>query len=190
MEPPPSTAPSDADAAAAIQARLADLGYWVGEPDGSYGELTTQAVLAFQKAEGLERDGIAGSETLERLAQATRPRPRTEHGDAIEIDLERQILLVVRDGRTEWVLNTSTGAADTPTPAGRFEVERQIDGMRHAPLGDLYRPKYFDGGMAIHGYPEVPAQAASHGCARVSHPAMDLLWATGSDPLGTLVWVY
>ncbi len=173
-----------------LQDRLASLGYWLGSPDGDYGDLTRQAVLAFQKAEGLARDGIAGSATRARLAGADRPRARSSSGRLLEIDLDRQLLLVVDGGTVRWALNTSTGKATTPTPPGRFAIQRQVDGVDHGPLGDLYRPKYFNAGIAVHGYPEVPASPASHGCTRVSDAAADLLWSTGAAPVGTPVWVY
>jgi lipoprotein-anchoring transpeptidase ErfK/SrfK len=54
----------------------------------------------------------------------------------------------------------------------------------------LYRPKYFTGGVAVHGFPDVPPYAASHGCVRVTNAAMDWLWATGRTPIGRPVWVY
>lgn len=176
----------------ALQQRLLELGFWLDEADGHYGELTEQAVLAFQKVQGLSRDGLAGPATRAALATATAPRPRSTgvDGPVVEIDLERQVLLVVRGDDVE-VFNTSTGAGGRwTTPPGRFIVEREIDGVRHAPLGDLYRPKYFNGGIAVHGSPSIPAHPASHGCARVHDDAMDHLWATGSLDVGTPVWVY
>jgi peptidoglycan hydrolase-like protein with peptidoglycan-binding domain len=188
------------DAVMALQQRLHDLGYWMGEPDGSYGQLTRQAVMAFQKYEGLGRDGVAGPATQERLAVANRPTARG--GGGLEIDLDRQVLLVVASGgQVQWVINTSTGngdAYDSPsggtgiarTPAGQFAIQREVDGVREAPLGTLYRPKYFTGGIAIHGSGSIPAQPASHGCARVTNSAMDMLWSSGAAALGTPVWVY
>jgi peptidoglycan hydrolase-like protein with peptidoglycan-binding domain len=173
-----------------LQQHLTALGYWLGEPDGGYGDLTRQAVLAFQKAEGLDRDGIAGPATRGRLAGAGRPAGRSTSGDLIEVDLARQLLLVIDDGQVRWAFNTSSGAAATPTPTGNYTIQRQVDGYRHAPLGVLYRPKYFVGGVAIHGYPSVPAYPASHACTRVSNPAMDLLWSSGVAEIGTPVWVY
>jgi peptidoglycan hydrolase-like protein with peptidoglycan-binding domain len=187
------------DAVAALQQRLVDLGYWLGEPDGSYGQLTRQAVMAFQKVEGLGRDGVAGPVTQERLAVAGRPTPRG--GSGLEIDLDRQVLFVVDGGAVRWAINTSTGngeaytsssggSAVAATPPGHYEIRREIDGLREAPLGTLYRPKYFNGGIAIHGSGSIPAQPASHGCARVTNSAMDMLWATGVAVIGTPVWVY
>lgn len=196
---PPTTVPAvtlrpgDAGAeVAALQRRLGALGYWVGEADGVYGATTEQAVLAFQKAEGQPRDGIAGPATRARLAGASRPEPRSPAGTGavVEIDLTRQLLLVVRDGETVVALNTSTGTARTPTPPGRYAVERQIDGIRRAPLGSLYRPKYFHEGYAVHGSPEIPGWPASHGCARLADAAMDMLWSEDLLPVGTPVWVY
>jgi lipoprotein-anchoring transpeptidase ErfK/SrfK len=196
--PPPADAEADdgvlrpgeaGPAVLALQGRLAELGYWLGEPDGDYGRLTEQAVVAFQKAEGLSADGVAGPATLAALDAAARPTPRSPAA-GIEIDLARQLLLVVADGEVRWALNTSTGTDGWDTPPGTFRIEREIDGVRHAPLGDLYRPKYFNGGIAVHGASEVPAHRASHGCARVTNAAMDFLWSSGLASVGTEVRVY
>jgi len=187
------------EAVAALQARLVELGYWMGEPDGTYGQLTRQAVMAFQKVEGLGRDGVAGPVTQERLASAGRPTP--QGGDGIEIDLERQVIFVISGGEVQWTLNTSTGSGEAytsstggsaraVTPPGQFRVQREVDGVREAPLGTLYRPKYFNGGIAVHGSGSIPANPASHGCARVTNAAMDMLWSSGAMAIGTPVNVH
>jgi peptidoglycan hydrolase-like protein with peptidoglycan-binding domain len=184
----------------ALQQRLVDLGYWLGSADGNYGQLTRQAVMAFQKAEGLGRDGVAGPVTQGRLAAAGRQSSRAG-GTGLEIDLERQILMIVQGGQVQWVINTSTGNNETytsstggsayaVTPPGSFRIYREIDGVREAPLGTLYRPKYFNGGIAIHGSGSIPAHPASHGCARVTNSAMDMLWSSGVAAIGTPVTVY
>lgn len=185
----------------ALQERLVGLGYWIGTPDGSYGQLTRQAVMAFQKVEGLSRDGVAGPATLERLAVAGRPAPLDPNGTHLEIDLARQVLMMVSSGQVQWVVNTSTGNGEAyanagggtsvaVTPAGTFAIDRQIDGLREAPLGTLYRPKYFNQGIAVHGAGDIPAHPASHGCARVTNSAMDMLWSSGLAEIGTPVIVY
>lgn len=51
----------------ALQQRLYQLGYLTGQADGSFGSGTAMAVLAFQKANGLNQDGIAGPTTLSKL---------------------------------------------------------------------------------------------------------------------------
>ncbi len=52
---------------AMMQQALIDLGYLTGEPDGNYGTATQKAVKAFQKVNGLNDDGTAGSATLNQL---------------------------------------------------------------------------------------------------------------------------
>ncbi len=47
-----------------LQERLAELNYYNGEISGYFDAKTRTAVQMFQKAEGLEDDGIAGTETL------------------------------------------------------------------------------------------------------------------------------
>lgn len=53
-----------------LQNALIQLGYDPGTADGSYGNGTTQAVTAFQAAEGLKQDGIAGPGTLTAVNEA------------------------------------------------------------------------------------------------------------------------
>jgi N-acetylmuramoyl-L-alanine amidase len=170
-----------------------------GEPDGVYGELTRQAVFALQGVEGLSRDGVAGPQVRAALDDPVGLAPTV--GDGIEIDRDRQVLTVVADGQVRWRLHTSTGHGGqythpdggtriAATPAGEFTITRQIDGWRDAPLGRLYRPAYFNGGIAIHGYPSVPGYAASSGCARVTLDAMDFLWREGAVATGQRVVVH
>ncbi|MCU7724046.1 L,D-transpeptidase family protein [Actinoplanes sp. KI2] len=186
----------------ALQQRLTELGYWNGEADGKFGGTTQQAVFALQKAAGIGRDGSVGPKTQKALDDGVRPKARSKAGSGylVEINLKKQLLMFVKDGEVIATLNTSTGSnehyeykgdtylADTPT--GHFKVGRQIDGVRHGPLGDLFRPKYFNGGIAVHGSPSIPPYPASHGCARVSNAAINWIWATGKLPLKTPVWVY
>jgi hypothetical protein len=53
------------------------------------------------------------------------------------------------------------------TPSGRFTYREYRDGWDKSPLGQLYNPFYFNGGIAVHGYQSVPAYPASHGCTRI-----------------------
>ena len=46
-----------------LQSRLYQLGYYTDEIDGQFGGATKSAVIDFQKATGLEADGMVGSET-------------------------------------------------------------------------------------------------------------------------------
>lgn len=186
-----------------LQQRLAAAGYWVGPADGVYGTLTHQAVLALEKFHGLPRDGVYDARARQILESGpARPTPRSTSGRWIEVDLERQVLLAVLDGTVEWVFNTSTGHGRVyefnggvyraTTTTGQRRIVRQIDGMREAERGKLWRPKYFDDsrGIAVHGSTSVPAQPQSSGCVRVTYPAMDFVWNAGLAPVGTRVWVY
>jgi peptidoglycan hydrolase-like protein with peptidoglycan-binding domain len=182
-----------------VQQRLTDLGYWNGAPDGQYGGLTAQAVMALQKAAGLGRDGVFGPSTRAALKAGVRPVSRIG-GTGIEIDKTRQLLLVVRGGAVTMILNTSTGSGQpyvsngvqytATTPVGTYTTFRAVDHLDKGPLGDLWRPRYFNGGIAVHGAGSVPGYPASHGCARVTNAAMDMIWATGTMPIGGRVVVY
>ena len=50
-----------------LQAKLKELGLYSLKTDGVYGKGTAQAVLAYQKKNGLKADGIAGPRTLAKL---------------------------------------------------------------------------------------------------------------------------
>lgn len=51
----------------AVQQKLKELGYYSGSVDGVYGQGTRNAVIAFQKANGLTTDGIVGQNTARAL---------------------------------------------------------------------------------------------------------------------------
>ena len=185
----------------ALQKRLTDLGYWLGDIDGRFGNLTSQAVMAFQKWEGLTRSGQVDDATLDQLTIAVRPRAATTVGDSVEIDLTHQVVIVVRDGQVEWVFNTSTGSGKPYEYNGRWYHARTSEGSyavnwerpvgwRISHLGALWRPKYFNGGIALHGSGSVPAYPASHGCVRLSIGAMDFFYEADLAPIGVKVWVY
>lgn len=55
------------DAVRSLQKRLKELDYYSGSTDGKFGEGTKNAVIAFQQANGLKADGIAGTSTLNKL---------------------------------------------------------------------------------------------------------------------------
>jgi hypothetical protein len=162
----------------AAEARLAEHGYWTGAIDGRWDELSRHALLAFQKVTGRKRTGQWTREEYRALMAAEPPRP-LELGPAhIEIDLRRQVLLLVGEGgEVTGILPVSTGngrefvsegwARDAITHPGWYQVFKKIPGRRKSSLGLLYYPIYFMYGTAIHGAPSVPAYPASHGCVRV-----------------------
>ncbi len=194
---------------ARIQQRLLDLGFWLTGVDGSYGLTTRQAVMAFQKYVGLTPSGTVDEPTAAFLSGlAERAYGRADSGTLVEIDKTRQLLMFVVDGRTQWVFNTSTGNGESYieedqnspgtlvegvslTPDGLHKVNRERpEGWWEGDLGQIYRPKYFVGGVAVHGSNSVPDYPASHGCVRVTVEAMDYIWETGLMPMRLPVWVH
>ena len=183
-----------------LQRRLTSLGYWLGGVDGEFGDLTRQAIVAIQKVAGLSRDGICGTQTWSRVDAGNRPRARSAKGHVVEIAKATQTLLVVDSGVVKQIYNASTGSGQrylqggtwhiAVTPSGSFRVFRRVNAWDSGPLGSLYRPQYFNAGIAVHGYTSVPSTPASHGCCRVSLRGMDNLWGVGGMLVGTTVLVY
>ncbi|MGH3013177.1 MAG: L,D-transpeptidase family protein, partial [Gaiellaceae bacterium] len=183
-----------------LQKRLARLGYRPGPAGGAYGAATASAVMAFEKHEGLGRDGVAGPQVRARLPKPKGDGPRRQGPrPRIEVDLDRQIAFLVSRKGEVTILNVSTGSGETYeltgggtavayTPTGRFTVYREEHGIVEAPLGSLYKPLYFDEGWAVHGAASVPGYPASHGCVRTGDTDQDLVARTLSK--GSTVLVY
>ena len=71
---------SKGDEVQRLQERLAELGYDPGKADGLFGKGTKKALQEFQRRNGLNPDGEAGPETLEKLysdTAAAMPAPQT-----------------------------------------------------------------------------------------------------------------
>lgn len=170
-----------------LEQRLTDLSYRPGPVDGVFDKRTYQAVLAFQKWEGLARDGVVGVKAWSRILGAGRPSPsRSGSGTWLEVNKARQVLLYVQDGVVLWTLPVSTGNPNVGivTPSRTFTIYAKSprwDGPR-------YKPLYLRGILAIHGYPSVPPWPASHGCIRVPLWDMDEFFPLIS--VGTRVHVY
>lgn len=175
-----------------LQRRLKDLHYDPGSTDGKYGGSTLMAVWAFQKVNKLKRTSKLGKKFRAALDQPRQPEPLKEKGksDRVEIDLKRQLLFVYEDGQLTLISHTSTGSGElfcakdkgakkkrcryAGTPTGDFRTGRRFDGWETSPLGKLYNPVYFNGGIAVHGAPSVPLYPASHGCVRIPLSTADI----------------
>ena len=68
-----------------LQKTMKLLGYYDGEPVGKFGKATETAVLAYQKAKGLEQTGIADAATLRLMEEE-----RAEAADAAEALLQER----------------------------------------------------------------------------------------------------
>jgi peptidoglycan hydrolase-like protein with peptidoglycan-binding domain len=174
---------------AALEQRLNTLHYEVGTVDDVFDQNTAYAVTAFQKVTGMERTGRATDDVIAALATATPPPALVPGGNAdrVEIDIPRQVLFLYKGGNLLKVLTISSGSNErfcsegycrkAVTPGGSFGIYRQGRGWEYGPLGGLYNPAYFNGGIAIHGATSVPAYPASHGCIRIPMAAAE--WFPG-----------
>lgn len=169
-----------------LEQRLHDLAYHLVRRDSRFDFRTADAVMAFRKVQGLPRNGAVTASTWRTLASPKRLHPRgSKHDFHIEVNQSKQVLFTVEDGEVEDIIHVSTGKPSTPTHDGNFHVVRKIAGFSP---NHLYYPSYFDGNRAIHGWPEVPTYAASHGCVRV--PYWTAKWIYGLATFGTKVIVY
>jgi len=175
------------------ETRLAEMGYRSSRVD------TRTALIAFQKWEGRRVTGRLTREDLDAILNATRPQPKDPGYRHVEVDLDRQVLLLIdSEGAISKILPVSTGSGKqykekrmsglAYTPRGRFRVYGKMSGWRRSPLGLLYYPNYFSDGLAIHGNPSVPHEPRSHGCIRI--PMFAAREMSNQLPVGTIVLIY
>jgi peptidoglycan hydrolase-like protein with peptidoglycan-binding domain len=178
--------------------RLSELGYWTGKVDGLFDAVTRSALIAFQKWEGRPITGKLSIEELEAIRTSASPTAREVGYEHVELDLDRQVLMIVNEAGRVRVLPVSTGNGKpfmdegqesiSYTPRGRFIVFDKGVGWENGALGSVYYPNAISGGVAIHGSRNVPVQPASHGCIRV--PMFAARDVSKLLPLGTIVLVY
>jgi hypothetical protein len=168
--PPPLRLPAPDPETQAIQDRLIELGYLLpDDDDGRFGPATSDALLAFQKWEGLARTGKPDSPTKAHLAIASHPTPIAPGGKGkrAEVLLDRQVALLIKDDQVVRTISVSTGKASTPTPPGNYKVYAKIPRWWSTPFHEwLPWALPFVGGIAFHELQDVPAYPASHGCVR------------------------
>jgi hypothetical protein len=170
-----------------LQHDLAGLGYSV-YVSGRYDAATTRAVVAYQKITGMARDGIATSRVFRLLLHGHglfHVRYRN-HGRHFEADLTHQVLAEIDPGgHVRRIYEMSSGKPSTPTVVGSFRIYEKDLGTNAKGMVDS---NFFIRGYAIHGYPDVPPYAASHGCLRIPIPdaASVFAWAR----IGEIVDVY
>ena len=159
---------------------------------------TRSALIAFQKWEGRPITGQLTLDELEAIRTSTSPKAREPGYAHVEVDVDRQVLLMVNDEGRVRVLPISTGSGKpfmdegqtsiAYTPRGRFIVYDKVVGWEKGPSRSMYYSNYISGGVAIHGYPTVPIQPASHGCIRI--PIFAAREVSKLLPIGTIVLVY
>ena len=177
---------------------LSNLGYWTGAVDGLFDPATRSALIAFQKWEARPITGRLTLDELEAIRTSASPKAREPGYAHVEVDLDRQVLMLVNDQDGVRVLPVSTGTGKpfvdegetsiAYTPRGRFLVYRKGVGWEKGPLGSVYYPNDISGGISIHGSGNVPLEPASHGCIRI--PMFAAREVSTLLKLGTIVLVY
>ncbi len=105
------------------QSKLGALGYDVGTPDGIFGPKTEAAVIAFQRANGLDVDGIIGPQTHRALDNLDNPWEAIDAGSLTPIER-----------------NLPTTKADNPyfaADAGSLGLPPLANPYTHADAGSL-----------------------------------------------------
>lgn len=155
--------------------------------NGVYDDATGRAVLAFRKVNGMARTEAVTPAIYEKLFAGLggfRLRhPRA--GRHVEFDWSRQVLVLAQAGRPVAIYHASSGKPSTPTVFGTFRFYSKTPGTNAEGMVDS---NYFFRGYAVHGYPEVPPYAASHGCIRVPIPDAPAIFAW--IRLGETIFVY
>ena len=207
------------DLVAALQSRLAELGYYEAKVSGGYYKITQSAVRAFQAQNGLTVDGVAGQQTQEALfssdavpASAT-PRPSPTPTPAkylLMVDVTNQITraftydeeglytVLVRE------MICSTGTVKNPTPLGTTIMPKKRARWGYFPTWDSHAQYLtrIDSANAFHSvlYSEPDERTLSVKSfealgTRASHGCVRLLvsdakWIYDNCQEGTIITVY
>ncbi len=192
------------DAVIRLQMALHDGGFYRGDITGEFDRATETAVITLHKYLDIPRTGTFNALDWIRLALLPRSQIpyRWDEPDRIEIDTTRQLLFVVRDRRIVGILPTSTGSGGTyysvrqgrnvhsTTPHGDFRLQWRQYGWRCDPVTDwcVYNYWAFTSYYGIHGYRNVPAYPASHGCSRIHTWDSDWLSETVFVGMPVHIW--
>lgn len=103
-----------------LQNRLIEIGYLTGSADGVYGVSTKKAVVAFQKANSLVRDGVTGTKTqailfstsaISNTVSTSKTLKEGSISDAVADLQERLITLGYLNGNADGIFGTKTALA-------------------------------------------------------------------------------
>jgi lipoprotein-anchoring transpeptidase ErfK/SrfK len=148
----------------AFKSHLAKMGYVSGSGE-CFSPRLGREVLAYRKVNGMDRTKKAGAGILKAVFEGKGGYhvKYPDAGEHAEVPLDKQVLVLVKDGKPFAIYPVSTGKPSTPTITGHYYFYRQEPGTNSE--GMVYS-FYWHNGYAVHGYPEVPNYAASHGCVR------------------------
>ncbi|WP_436737118.1 L,D-transpeptidase family protein [Streptomyces sp. BBFR102] len=171
-----------------LQARLASLGLFGRSPTGFYGDVTSEAVSAFQRRGALPVTGTTDALTWDRLRAGTsrpgrdelyppttlplaKPDKRCLSGRVLCISKQSRSLAWMVDGKVRAAMDVRFGSEYTPTRDGAFKVYWKSRD-HHSTLYDTPMPYalFFSGGQAVHYSKDFATHGyagASHGCVNV-----------------------
>jgi peptidoglycan hydrolase-like protein with peptidoglycan-binding domain len=166
---------------------------------GTYGEVTTAAVMAFENNVGMTADGVDGAQVWRALINAVIHGQRNTFGytvvDVSEGDPESETTR--HSGKTVVSGPVNTGIPATPTALGTFAVFEHLpvttmsgtnaDGSTYVDPG-IPNVSYFNGGDALHGFLRASyGFPQSDGC--VEMPYGEAAAVFPFTPIGTVVHV-
>jgi lipoprotein-anchoring transpeptidase ErfK/SrfK len=175
-----------------VQRRLIQLKYLPsGAVTGKADYRTSQALMAFQAWNHLTRDGVAGAQTRKKLATASVPTPRpvSAGGHSIQIYRSLGVALCIDNGTLVRAVHCSTGRPGLETTAGTWSVYlKSLKFWSQKYSSWMPYASFFHGGEGLHGYGDVPAYPASHGCVRLPMP--EAPWVYDFAYMGSTVFVF
>ena len=118
-----------------IQTKLKEYGVYTGEVDGIYGTQTKNAVIAFQKYNGLAADGIAGEQTLRKLGISS----GAGQGGFSSSDVDLLAKIISAESRGEPYQGQVAGRGGDPQPH-RAPLLPQHAGRGDLPAGGVFLP--------------------------------------------------
>jgi hypothetical protein len=171
---------------ALLKQGLRALGYTAG--NGPYWtDQLGREIMAFRKVNNMARVFTANREVF-KMVFAGHGAFKLLHPDAgkhVEFDWSRQVLALAQGGKVVATYHASSGKPSTPTVFGTFHFYLKGPGTN---AKGMYMSNFFIRGYAIHGYPEVPTYAASHGCIRVPNSDANAIYSWIN--LGDTIFVY
>ncbi|MDE3134024.1 MAG: murein L,D-transpeptidase [Acidobacteriota bacterium] len=162
-----------------------------------YTELTKGAVMAFEEAQGLTTDGIAGPDVWRALISAAAKDQKSTFGYTFVMVSESspESIQVWHSGKIVVQGPANTGIAQAPTALGTYAVYEHIasgtmsgrnpDGSAYHDPGIPYI-SYFNGGDALHGFLRAQyGSPQSLGCVEMPYSEAGAVYPY--TPIGTLV---
>lgn len=201
---PSPTKPTPAPFGPEVRAKLASLGLWFGNrPVGvDQTRWTMRSVCLWRElTHGRPSRATPAPSEVRALLATKRVDPRIPAplvGTSAMVNMTCQAAYLVKGDRITGVFPVSTGANKTTlaTRTGMKTVWNRVWGWDFSweypePDGQpgLYRPVYFDRGIAFHGIRQpIDTIPRSHGCVRTNRADQDRIF--DALPVGSRVWVY